>query len=181
MGVEMQPEVRLRSERVFDGKILSVRVDTVSLPGGGEATREVVEHKAACVIVPLDDDGNVVLVRQYRHSVSQVLLEAPAGVVEDSESPEECAQRELQEETGYAASDLTKLGDFWPSPGFCDELMHAFLASRLVPSRLEADEDENIQVVRYPLVRVVEMVRIGEIHDAKTIVAVLMAASVLEG
>ena len=102
-------------------------------------------------------------------------------VVEDSESPEECAQRELQEEIGYAASDFTKLGTFWPSPGFCDELMHAFLARGLVPSRLEADEDENIEVVRYPVARVVEMVRTGEIRDAKTIVAVLLAASVVGG
>ena len=176
----MRPEVRLASERIFDGKILSVRVDTVSLQGGREAIREVVEHKAACVVVPLDDDGNVVLVRQYRHAVTRVLVEAPAGIVEDSESPEACAQRELQEETGYAASDFTKLGSFWPSPGFCDEVMHAFLAKGLVPRSLPADEDENIEVVRYPLVRVVEMVRSGEIRDAKTIVAVLLASSVLQ-
>lgn len=176
----MRPELQLRSERIFDGRVVSLRVDAVSLPGGGEAIREVVEHKASAVIVPLDDDGNVVMVRQYRYAVGQVVLEAPAGLVEDSESPEECARRELQEEIGYAATDMTPLGGFWPSPGFCDEFIHAFLASGLEPSRLAADEDENIEVVRYSVARVVEMIRAGEIQDAKTIVAVLLAAPRLE-
>jgi ADP-ribose pyrophosphatase len=123
----------------------------------------------------VDEDGNVVMVRQYRYPVGRVVVEAPAGVVDGSESPEECAQRELQEEIGYAATDITLLGGFWPSPGFCDEFIHAFLARGLEPSRLAADEDENIEVVRYPLPRVVEMIRTGEIQDAKTIAAVLMA------
>ena len=176
----MQPERRLRSERIFDGRIVALRVDRVSLPDGGEAIREVVEHRASAVIVPVDEDGNLVLVRQYRYAVGRVVLEAPAGVVDGSESPEECAQRELQEEIGYAATDITLLGGFWPSPGFCDEFIHAFLARGLEPSRLAADEDENIEVVRYPVVRVVEMIRAGEIQDAKTVAAVLLAVPRLE-
>ena len=176
----MRPELQLRSERIFDGRIVTLRVDAVSLPGGGETVREVVEHKDAAVMVPLDDDGNVVMVRQYRYAVGQVVLEVPAGLMEDSESPEECARRELQEEIGYAATDMTPLGGFWPSPGFCDEFIHAFLARGLKASRLAADEDENIEVVRYPVARVVEMIRTGEIRDAKTIVAVLLAAPRLE-
>ena len=175
----MEPEVRLTSERIFDGRILNLRVDTVALPGGGEATREVAEHRPACVIVPLDDDGDVLLVRQYRHAVGETLLEAPAGQVEEGELPEECARRELQEETGYAAADFRRIGAFWPSPGFCDQLMHAFLARRLTPGRPAPDEDENLEVVKYPLSRVLKMIGSGQIRDGKTIAAVLMVSTYL--
>ena len=175
----MEPEVRLTSERIFDGRILNLRVDAVALPGGGEATREVVEHRPACVIVPLDGDGDVLLVRQYRHAVGEVLLEAPAGLVEEGELPEECARRELPEETGHAAADIERIGAFWPSPGFCDELMHVFLARGLTPGQPSPDEDENIEVVRYPLERVLKMIESGEIRDGKTIAAVLMTSSFL--
>ena len=175
----MEPEVGLSSERIFDGRILNIRVDAVALPGGGEATREVVEHQPACVVVPLDHDGGVLLVRQYRYAVGETLLEAPAGLVEEGELPEECARRELREETGYAAADFKRIGSFWPSPGFCDELMHAFLARGLTPGSASPDEDENIEVVRYPLPRVLEMIESGEIRDGKTIAAVLMVSSFL--
>ena len=170
----MQAEKFLSGETVFKGRVVTVRVDSVELPGGGTASREVVEHRPAVVIVPIDSEGSVVLVRQYRYPVGKTLLEAPAGVIEESESPEGCAQRELQEEIGFRAGSLRYLGGFWSTPGFCDERMHVFLATDLEPSRLEPDSDENIAVERIPVSRIREMMRNGEIEDAKTIAALLM-------
>ena len=171
----MQPEQMISSERVFDGRIVRVRADAVLLPNGRNATREVVEHRPSVVVVPLDADGNAVLVRQYRYPAEQVLLEAPAGVVEESETPDDCAMRELQEEIGFSSRDLRALGGFWMSPGYCTEFMYAYLAKDLVPSRLEADADESIEVERVSISRVSRLIRLGEIQDAKTIAALLMA------
>ena len=171
----MQREVRVNSRAVFDGKIIRVRVDTVRLPDGRETLREVVGHRPAVVIVPEDGEGNVILVRQFRYAVDKELLEAPAGMIEEGEEAQVCAQRELQEETGYRAEDLRALGGFWTGPGFCDEYMHAFLARDLVPSRLEQDYDENILVETVPLSRVPQLIQDGAIQDAKTVAALLMA------
>lgn len=168
-------EEKIASNTVFAGKLVRVRVDTVELPDGRQAFREVVGHRAAAVVVPIDADGNVVLVRQYRYPVGEDLLEAPAGVMEEGETPDECAIRELQEETGHRASSLVRLGQFWSVPGFCDELMHVYLARDLEPSELEADPDENITNELVPFTSVVELVRTGVIQDAKTIAALLMA------
>ena len=171
----MQREQLVSSQSVFEGKIVRLRVDTVSLPNGRQTTREVVEHDAVVAIVPVDEDGNAVLVRQHRYPIGKDLLEVPAGIVEASESPYDCAQRELQEETGFISRDLRALGGFWVSPGFCNEYIHAYLARDLVPSRLPADEDEYIRVERLPLSRIPDLIRDGEIEDAKTIAALLMA------
>ena len=171
----MQSEQMVSSERVFDGRIVRVRTDAVLLPNGRNATREVVEHRPSVVVVPIDADGNAILVRQYRYPAEQVLLEAPAGVVEESETPDDCAMRELQEEIGFSSRDLRALGGFWTSPGYCTEFMYAYLAKDLVPSRLEADADESIEVQRVSISRVSRLIRLGEIQDAKTIAALLMA------
>ncbi len=171
----MQPEQMISSERVFDGRIVGVRADAVLLPDGRNATREVVEHRPSVVIVPIDADGNAILVRQYRYPAEQLLLEAPAGVVEESETPDDCAMRELQEEIGFSSRDLRALGGFWMSPGYCTEFMYAYLAKDLVPSRLQADADESIVVERVSISRVSRLIRLGEIQDAKTIAALLMA------
>ena len=171
----MEPETALTSDLVFDGKLLRLRVDTVRLPDGRQASREVVEHRPAVVVVPIDGEDNVVLVRQFRYAVGESLLEAPAGGVEESETPLECARRELQEETGYLARSLESLGRFWTSPGFCDELMYAYVGRDLVPSALQPDPDEIIQTETVPLSSVVALIRNGEIQDAKTIAALLMA------
>ena len=171
----MQPEQMISSERVFDGRIVRVRTDAVLLPNGRNATREVVEHRPSVVVVPIDADGNAILVRQYRYPAEQVLLEAPAGVVEESETPDDCAMRELQGEIGFSSRDLRALGGFWMSPGYCTEFMYAYLAKDLVPSRLEADADESIEVQRVSISRVSRLIRLGEIQDAKTIAALLMA------
>ena len=171
-------ETRLTSKTVFEGRVIQVRVDSVRLANGREAVREVADHAPAVVIAPIDANGSVVLVRQYRYPVEEALLEAPAGIVEPGEEPDDCAQRELQEETGYRADDMRPLGGFWTSPGFCSEYMYAYVARDLVPSRLEADYDEDIAVERVPLSEVSAMIRDGRIRDAKTIAVLLMAAHV---
>jgi ADP-ribose pyrophosphatase len=170
----MKPEARLSTETVFEGKIVTVRVDAVSLANGVKAVREVVEHRPAVAIVPFDDDGQIILVSQFRYPVGEQLLEVPAGIIEEGETPEQCADRELQEEIGYRAREMRSLGSFWTAPGFSDELMYAFVAIDLEPSRLEPDEDEDITVVRVPVSRVREMIEAGEIRDSKTIAALLM-------
>ncbi len=171
----MNTETRLSTETVFEGKIVTVRVDAVSLPNGVKVVREVVEHRPAVAIVPFDDNREVILVSQFRYPVGEQLLEVPAGIIEVSETPEQCADRELQEEIGYRAREMRSLGSFWTAPGFSDELMYAFIATGLEPSRLESDEDEDITVVRVPVSRIREMIEVGEIRDSKTIAALLMA------
>ncbi len=171
----MNTETRLSTETVFEGKIVTVRVDAVSLPNGVKVVREVVEHRPAVAIVPFDDNREVILVSQFRYPVGEQLLEVPAGIIEVSETPEQCADRELQEEIGYRAREMRSLGSFWTAPGFSDELMYAFIATGLEPSKLESDEDEDITVVRVPVSRIREMIEAGEIRDSKTIAALLMA------
>ena len=171
----MKTENRLSTETVFQGKIVTVRVDDVSLPNGVRAVREVVEHRPAVAIVPFDGDGGVLLVSQFRYPVGEELIEVPAGIIEEPETPEQGAGRELREEIGYRARELRSLGSFWTTPGFSDELMYVFVATDLEPSRLEADEDEDISVVRVPVSRIRGMIEAGEIRDAKTIAALLMA------
>jgi len=172
-------EPTIETRRVYDGKIINVRVDTVRMPSGLNATREIVEHSHAVCIVPIDEDGNVVMVRQYRKPAEETLLEVPAGGVEEGEVSEDAVLRELQEEIGYTADNLQHLSSFWVAPGWATEFMHAYLATGLRPSRLDADEDENIQVVRVPFEEALAMFKTGEIKDGKTIAAMLLAQPLL--
>ena len=151
-----------------------MRVDMVQLPRGTQGTREIVEHSECVCVVPVDAGNNVVLVRQFRKPVEATLLEVPAGGVETGEPSQEAALRELQEETGYTAEKLQLLCSFWTSPGFCTELMHAYLATGLRPGSLQPEEDENIQVVNVPLDQIPDMIRNGEIRDAKSIASLLV-------
>ena len=169
------PERRISSRPVFEGRVVSLRVDEVCLPGGGTSIREVIDHRPAVVIVPIDDCGRVLMVSQYRYAVGETLLEAPAGIIEEGEEPDETAQRELQEEVGRIAGNLRKLGEFWATPGFCNELMHAYVARDLSISQLDADDDEDITVVAVPMAEALDMIAAGKIRDAKTIAALLMA------
>ena len=171
-------EQQLSSRSVFEGRVVSIRVDEVRLPGGGTAVREVVDHRPAVVIVPLDERDRVIMVRQYRYAVGETLLEAPAGIVEEGEEPDQTAQRELQEEVGLIAGDLRKLGEFWATPGFCNEMMHAYVARDLRHSSLDADDDEDITVVLVPMAEALDMIASGKIRDAKTIAALLLARHV---
>ena len=170
------PERVLESRRVHEGRVVNLRLDTVVLPNGRSAVREVAEHAPVVVIVPLDGDGNVLLVRQYRLPVQQSLLELPAGGIDAGESVEEAVQRELREETGQRAGRLERLAAFYASPGYCDELMHLYLATELEPSPLAADSDENIEVVPIPLTDALALVDRGQICDAKTIIGLWAAA-----
>ena len=176
----MQPEEQIGSREIYDGRIIKVRVDDILMRNGNRSVREVVEHANAVVIAPIDADGDVLLVRQYRYAAGQMLLEAPAGIIEEGESPDECAQRELAEEVGFASRDLRALGGFWSSPGFCSEFMYAYLAKDLTPHRLQADDDEDIQVEKVALSRIPQLIRLGEIQDAKSIAALLMVTCMFE-
>jgi ADP-ribose pyrophosphatase len=172
-------EVTLESKTMFQGRLINLRVDTVRLPSGRVVTREVAEHSDSVCIVPIDAQGEVLLVRQYRTPVKDALLELPAGGVEAGEVSEETVQRELQEETGFRAGTLRHLSSFWMTPGWCDEYMHTYLATDLTESRLVADDDENIVVERYSLARALDLIGSGEIQDAKSIAGLLLANQVL--
>lgn len=169
-----QIERTMKSEKVFDGKILSLRVDTVELPDKKYSKREVVEHDPAVAIVAADKEGNILLVKQYRKPIEKSLLEIPAGVLEIGENPKEGALRELKEETGYIAKDLEYITEFYSTPGFCTEKMYIFFAEDITKSTQELDEDEFIECIKVPLDKLVKMIEVGEIMDAKTIVGILM-------
>lgn len=163
------------SQKVFSGRVFNVTVDTVR---EGELTyqREVVHHHGSAVILPVFDDGTVALVRQYRHPAVRYLLEAPAGSLDDGERPEDGAVRELQEELGLNAGRLERLSEFFVSPGFCEEKMWVFLATELTEGRQNPEEDEVLEVVRLPIDEALEMISSSEIQDAKTIIALMLAA-----
>ena len=165
----------ISSEKLFQATRTLLRLDRVQLPEGRVVEREIVESQDAVCVVALDGDGNVLMVRQYRVPVHQTLLELPAGGVEQGEEPLACARRELREETGFAASELTPIGDFWTIPGFGTERMYVFLATGLRPDPLPADEDEDIEMERVPIAQALEMARSGHLHDAKTIAALALA------
>ena len=165
----------LESRRAYEGDRLSLRIERIQIGRNPAVEREIVEHRGSVVLVPLTDRGTVLLVRQWRHPVAQVLLEAPAGMLEPGEDPETCAQRELQEETGHRADRLTRLPGFWVAPGWCTEYMHAFQATGLHAAPLPQDVDEDVQVEETPLDRVPDLIRQGSIQDAKSIAALLCA------
>ena len=162
-----------REQEIYAGRVVTLRLKHVRQPDGRVVLREVVEHAPGAAVVAVDADGSVLLVRQSRPAVDSRLLELPAGLVDPGESPDECAVRELAEETGFTASRLEPLVRFYSSPGFCTELLHLFVASGLEPSAMPRDEEEDIEVVRLPLADAIERVLNGEISDAKTVAGLL--------
>lgn len=169
-------EKAISSSRIYEGRVVNLRVDRVALPGGGESSREVVEHRGAVVVVAIDQEGRVAMVRQYRYPLGQVTLELPAGTLEPGEDPLTCARRELQEETGLEATRWEALMACYSSPGFCTEKMHFFLARVTGQTAQATDADENIEVAMLPLTEAVRRVDAGEIVDAKTALGVLAVA-----
>lgn len=174
-------EETVSSEEIYKGKIVHLFCDTVRLPNGKEATREVIRHVGAAAVVPLTDEGNVILVRQYRYPFSQVMLEIPAGKLDIGEDPIDCAKRELIEETGYDAKELVYLGAFYPSVAMLNEVIHLFLAKNMTLCETNLDEDEFLHVEQRPLGEIVEAVMRGEIPDGKTQTAILKAYYLLNG
>ncbi|MGD0176313.1 MAG: NUDIX hydrolase [Candidatus Bathyarchaeia archaeon] len=158
---------------------MNLRVDQVMLGNGKTATREVIEHRGAAAIVPIIQERNVVLVRQFRYAIATDLLEVPAGTMEGGEQPEECAVRELEEETGYACKEIEKIMEFFPVPGYSTEEIHVYLAKGLVKSEMHTDEDEEINLEILSLENALGKVRSGEIRDAKSICALFRAAELL--
>lgn len=171
----------LHRRTVFEGKVVRLYVDRVRLPDGREAEREVVLHWGAVGMVPLDAEGRVILVRQYRHAPGEKLLEIPAGKLYPGEEPLQCAQRELLEEVGCRAGRWVKLASFYTSPGFSDEMLHLYLALELQEGEASPEEDEFLEVVRISLDRALMLVKEGEIKDSKTVAGLALAALYGEG
>lgn len=169
-------EKAIASRRIYDGRIIQLDVLDVTLPNGQTSSREIVQHPGAVAIVPLDESRNVLMVRQWRMAAKRIMLEIPAGTLRSGEDPLLCADRELQEETGCRAEKFERLGSFFVAPGYTTELIHLFLATGLVDSRLPMDDDEFIEVERIPLADALRLVVTGEIEDGKTINGILRAA-----
>lgn len=169
-------EERISGELVYEGKILDLEVDRVRLPSGGETVREVVRHLGAVVVLPLHEDRTIELVRQFRYPMTEVLLELPAGKLDPDEDPLDCARRELAEETGWKPVEIHQLGSFYTTPGFSDEVIHAFLATPLESApEVAQDPDEAIDNVTMTVEEAMAACRDGAIRDSKTIATLLLA------
>jgi ADP-ribose pyrophosphatase len=165
---------RLSTRRLYEGKVLSVDLDEVLEPGGVRVTREVVRHRGSVAALPVEADGRLVFVRQYRYAVGDHLWELPAGRLDGGETPEAGIQRELREEIGRRAGRLEEIAFFYPSPGFSDESLHVFRATDLVADKATGDDDERIELGTFTLDEASAMVSSGEIRDGKTLTAVLL-------
>ena len=170
----------LESRSIYKGRTVGLRVERIEVDGR-EVVREIVEHRGAAVVVPVRDDGKLVLVRQYRRAVDEVLLEFPAGTLELGEDPEGCARRELMEETGHEALELERLGTIYPAPGYTSEVIHVFLARARPVGRGTPEADEQIEVVLMGFDELLEKVISGEVKDAKTIAGAFLAQVRLRG
>jgi len=180
VGGELSEEL-LSSRRIYDGRVVSLRVDRIRLPSGRETEREIVEHGGAVGIVALDDQGEVLLVRQFRSALGRMLLEIPAGTVGKGEGALACAFRELAEETGYSAKQMEELYTFYSSPGFSNERIWLFLATKLQPGSQALEIDETIELVKLPLEEALAMVEAGEICDGKSILGLVAARARIKG
>ena len=165
----------IRSEVLLQGRVFKIRRDTLKTPDGRETKYEIIEHGGSVVLVPVDQDGNVLFVRQYRHATGGDLLELPAGTRDGQEPFEECAGREIREETGMEAGKLQRVGDFYLAPGYSSEFMAVFLATDLKNNPLDGDEDEFLQVEKIPVKDATIKFERGEIPDAKSLAAWLLA------
>lgn len=169
---------RLGTREIYRGRTFNVDIDKVHLPNGQTVELELVHHRGAAAVVPVLDDGTVLMVRQYRYATGGWLLEIPAGKLDNGESPETCAGREAEEEVGYRPTKLEPLGWIWSSPGFADEKIWLYLATGLEEAKQELEHDEILHIERIPFDEAVEKAARGEIHDAKSAVALMRAARI---
>ena len=172
-------EPTIRSEYKFNGFVFDLRVDTIRTKKGGESTREIIEHNGGVGIIPIDDEKNVYMVRQYRRGADEVLLEIPAGKLEKGEEPYSCAVRELEEETGFKASKITYLGFFYVSPAYDTEKIHIYLAQGLTPGAMHLDEEEELEVEKHSFASLLSDVHNGKITDGKTVIGLMLAEKIL--
>jgi ADP-ribose pyrophosphatase len=169
----LETTFRLNHRReIYQGRIVNLMVDSITTAKGIDTVREVFHHPGGAAVIPLLAEGDVLLVRQFRYPMQESLLELPAGKIDPGETPESTAHRELAEEVGYTSGRLTKLTEFYTTPGFCDERLFLFLAEELWPCQKEQDEDEEIEICRYSLHVLSDLIRTGAIVDAKTIIGI---------
>lgn len=170
----MTREETLSSKVVFQGRAVSLRVDTVRTLSGREATREIIEHDDCIAVIALDGDENILLVKQFRKPVERELLEIPAGGIDGGESPEDAVRREMREETGYLPQTVKQLGGFYSAPGYATEYLYLYLATDLISSQLYAEDTEEISLVRVPTSQILSIITLGGICDAKSIAGLLI-------
>lgn len=176
-GVEASPEARvLESKRSYDGRLLKIDVDRVHLPGGAETSLETIRHPGAAAALPFIGDGDVLLIRQYRHAVGGFILEAPAGKLDEGEDPRDCVVREVEEEIGWRPRRVEPVGSIFTTPGFTDEIIWLFEAHDLQESTTDRDDDEVIEVVRMGFEEALRAVDDGRIRDGKSVAVILHAA-----
>jgi ADP-ribose pyrophosphatase len=173
-------EKTISTERIYEGAILNLRRDKVTIHTGGTSFREIVEHNGGAVAVPITSDGKIVMVRQYRKALEQAVLELPAGKIEKGEEPLQTIVRELQEETGYSAGNMEFLTAFYPSVGYTNEVLYIYLATDLTPGMTNYDENEAMDILEVDFEEAHNMVVAGEIQDAKTMLGILLAKNHFE-
>lgn len=174
------PFTLIKSEAVLNARGFKIRRDTLKTPDGRETQYDIVEHVGSVIIIPIDAQGNLLFVRQYRHAAGLDMLELPAGTRDHDEPYEACALREIREETGMAAGKLERIGDFYLAPGYSTEFMVVYLATDLNEDPLDADEDEFLNLEKVPVKKAIEMAHHGELPDAKSLAALFLAREYLE-
>lgn len=172
-------ETTVSSDLIYTGKTIQLRVDTVEVPNKGYQKREIIEHKGAVAIVAITDDNKIILVRQYRKAIENVLFELPAGKIEIGENPLDCAIRELKEETGYSAERLKLIHKYYTTPGFSNQLVFIYLAKGLIPGTQKLEEDEFLEVHEIDLDEAYKMVYENEICDSKTVIGLLLTKELI--
>lgn len=171
-------EKTIKSERIYEGAIINLRRDKVTVQNG-TSYREIIEHNGGAVLAAVTNEGKLVMVRQYRKPASRVMLEVPAGKIDKGESAESAAKRELKEETGYTAGNIEFLMQFYPSVGYSEEILYLYLCTDLTPGETNFDENEAIDIEEYEIAELHEMVMAGKIQDAKTIIAIMTVKTLL--